>query len=269
MEQIDYYKNLFSLKGKVAIVTGGYGHLGKAMVLALLAHDAHVVVAGRNKEKFNQSFNEFESEKLHFEELDITKSESFVNCFTSVNEKFGSIDVLVNNAHAARGNSQENMSDDDWNFTMEGVVGSTHKSIRAIIPYMKQQKSGKIINITSMYGMVSPDFKSLYQGDDCEKYTNPPHYGAAKAAMIQLTKYYAVLLGKHNIHVNAISPGPFPNPAIQNQNENFIKRLQNKNPLNKIGEPQDIAGAVVLLASKASDFITGQTLQVDGGWTTW
>lgn len=269
MEQIDYYKNLFSLKDKVAIVTGGYGHLGKAMVLALLAQEAQVIVAGRNKEKYNRAFNEIESEKLHFEVLDITQSESFVECFAVVNDKFGSIDILVNNAHAARGNSQENLSDDDWNYTMEGVVGSTHKSTRGVIPYMKKQKSGKIINITSMYGMVSPDFESLYQGDDCEKYTNPPHYGAAKAAMIQLTKYYAVLLGKYNIHVNAVSPGPFPNPIVQAQNDNFVKRLQKKNPLNKIGNPEDISGAIVLLASNASNFMTGQIIQVDGGWTIW
>lgn len=269
MEHLDKYKNLFSLNGKIAIVTGGYGHLGKAMVLALLAHDALVIVAGRNKEKFNQAFNEIESKNLHFQELDIKNSESFVNCFASVNEKFGSIDVLVNNAHTARGNSQENMSDEDWNYTMEGVVGSTHKSIREVISYMKNQKSGKIINITSMYGMVSPDFEFLYQGDGCEKYTNPPHYGAAKAAMIQLTKYYAVLLGKYNIHVNAVSPGPFPNPIVQTQNDSFVKRLQKKNPLNKIGKPEDISGVIVLLASNAANFMTGQTLQVDGGWTIW
>ena len=134
---------------------------------------------------------------------------------------------------------------------------------------MKKQETGKIINITSMYGIVSPDFENLYHGDNCEKYTNPPHYGAAKAAMIQLTKYYAVLLGKYNIHVNAISPGPFPKEFIQKENPEFINRLKNKNPLRKIGKPEDLAGVIVLLSSPASDFMTGQTLQVDGGWTTW
>jgi gluconate 5-dehydrogenase len=161
------------------------------------------------------------------------------------------------------------MSDEDWSYTMEGVVGSTHKAIRTIIPYMKEQKSGKIINITSMYGIVSPDFDSLYRGDNCEKYTNPPHYGAAKAAIIQLTKYYAVLLGKYNIHVNAVSPGPFSKVIIQEENPEFINRLKHKNPLNKIGKPEDLAGVIILLSSSASDFITGQTIQVDGGWTIW
>lgn len=269
MEQIEAYKNIFNLENKVAIVTGGYGHLGKGISMALLAHGATVIVAGRSASKFDQAFKDLDKSDLFFEEIDITSSDSISTCISTVHQKFGKIDILVNNAHTARGNSLENMSDEDWNYTMEGVVGSVHKAIRAVIPIMKQQQSGKIINITSMYGIVSPDFDALYKGEDCEKYTNPPHYGAAKAAMIQLTKYYAVLLGKHNIHINAISPGPFPNPSVQAQNAYFIERLKNKNPLNKIGEPKDMAGAIILLASKASDFMTGQTLQIDGGWTSW
>ena len=120
-----------------------------------------------------------------------------------------------------------------------------------------------------MYGLISPDFHALYEGKNCEMYTNPPHYGAAKAAMIQLTKYFAVLLGEYNIHVNAISPGPFPKENIQQDNPEFIKRLKRKNPLHKIGKPDDLVGVIALLSSSASDFITGQTLQVDGGWTIW
>lgn len=260
---------IFNLNNKNAIVTGGYGHLGKGIVDALLSCGCNVIVAGRSKEKFMDAFAVYSGNNLHFQEIDIMSSESIKNCFSKVHKRFGCIDILINNAHSAKGNSQENMSDEEWNYTMEGVVGSTHKSIRAIIPYMKKQKAGKVINITSMYGIVSPDFESLYAGDDCEKYTNPPHYGAAKAAMIQLTKYYAVLLGKYNIYVNVISPGPFPNPSIQKENSEFINRLKNKNPLKKIGKPEDLAGVIALLSSSASDFITGQTIQVDGGWTIW
>jgi len=260
---------IFNLKNKNAIVTGGYGHLGKDMAETLLSCRCNVIIAGRSKEKFSKAFANYSGKNLHFQEIDIMSSESIETCFSEVHKRFGNIDILINNAHSAKGNSRENMSDEDWNYTMEGVVGSTHKSIRAIIPYMKEQKSGKIINITSMYGIVSPDFESLYMGDNCEKYTNPPHYGAAKAAMIQLTKYYAVLLGKYNIHVNAISPGAFPKEIIQNENPEFINRLKNKNPLKKIGKPGDLAGVIALLSSPASDFITGQTFQVDGGWTIW
>jgi gluconate 5-dehydrogenase len=260
---------LFDLTGKIAIVTGGYGHLGKAMVEALLNCNATVIVAGRSMDKFNLVFNDPQEKNVCFKEIDITDSKSIDKCISSVNNEFGNIDILINNAHAAKGSSQENMSDKDWNYTMEGVVGSVHKAIRSIIPYMKKHNCGKIINVTSMYGVVSPDFKSLYEGDNCEKYINPPHYGAAKAAMIQLTKYYAVLLGEYNINVNAISPGPFPKENIQQENPEFINKLKNKNPLHRIGKPEDLAGVVTLLSSSASDFITGQILQVDGGWTIW
>jgi NAD(P)-dependent dehydrogenase (short-subunit alcohol dehydrogenase family) len=116
--------------------------------------------------------------------------------------------------------------------------------------------------------LVSPDFR-LYEGDGCEAYINPPHYGAAKAAIIQLTKYYASHLGPYNIQVNALAPGPFPNEKIQKENPEFVRRLKEKNPLNKIGKPEDLAGVIILLSSSASDFITGQTIQVDGGWTIW
>lgn len=260
--------NIFDMSGKIAIVTGGYGHLGRAMVRTLSAFNAKVVVAGRSQKKFTATFSPAEYQNIEFKFLDITSSESIKNCYRAVLERFGHIDILINNASTVKGNSQENMSDEDWTYTLEGVVGSVHKSIRTIIPVMKEQKAGKIINITSMYGMVSPDFR-IYQGENCEAYINPPHYGAAKAAMIQLTKYYAVLLGEHNIQVNAVSPGPFPKEAIQQENQAFIERLKKKNPLGRIGRPEDLSGVIALLSSGASDFITGQIIQVDGGWTIW
>ena len=260
---------LFNLKNKIAIVTGGYGHLGSSMVRTLLSCNANVIVAERSHANFQNTFSIQEQERLRFMTIDITQSDSINNFFNAVLTEFGRIDILINNAHASRGNSQENMSDEDWSYTFEGVVGSVHKTIRAAIPIMKKQKAGKILNISSMYGIVSPDFNNLYKGDDCEKYSNPPHYGAAKAAMIQLARYFAVLLGPYNIQVNAIAPGPFPNPLVQESNPAFIERLKRKNPLNKIGQPEDIAGIIALLSSSASDFITGQTIQVDGGWTIW
>jgi gluconate 5-dehydrogenase len=260
---------LFDLQGKVAIVTGGYGHLGRAMVRALLDVNAKVIVAGRSEEKFLCAFSEDECSVLSFKKIDINQGQEINTFFADIQTEFGRVDVLVNNAASSRGISQETMPDEDWTYTFEGVVGSVHKTIKSVIPVMKLQKSGKIINISSMYGIVSPDFSALYKGDDCEKYLNPPHYGAAKAAMNQLTRYFAVLLGPYNIQVNAIAPGPFPSSEIQKNNPEFINRLKKKNPLNKIGRPEDLAGLVTLLSSSASDFITGQIIQVDGGWTIW
>jgi len=263
-------KHIFDLTEKVAIVTGGYGYLGSGITEALLAFGAKVIVAGRSEEKFKEKFKDNQNENLFFIPFDISESgDIFKKKFDEIKGKYGSLDIVFNNALFTKGNSQENMTDEDWAFTMDGVLGSIHKSIKACIPIMKQQQYGKIINIASMYGHISPNFDRLYKGDNCEKYTNPPHYGVAKAGVIQLTKYYAVFLGKHNIYVNAISPGPFSKKTIQKENPIFIERLKDSNPLNKLGIPQDLAGISVLLSSQASDFITGQNFAIDGGWTIW
>jgi len=263
------FDGLFDLSGKVAVVTGGYGYLGVGMVKALLSCGAKVIVAGRSREKFADAFSCCSDDRLEFTYLDICDGESVKAFFKSVRNSYGRLDVLVNNAQASRGSSQENLSDEDWSYSLDGIVGCVYKTIREVLPIMRNQGGGKIINISSMYGLVSPDFDSLYKGADCEKYLNPPQYGAAKAAMLQLTRYFAVLLGKDNIQVNAIAPGPFPNLRVQKENPEFIERLKDKNPLHQIGVPDNLSGALILLSTRASAFITGQTIQVDGGWTIW
>jgi gluconate 5-dehydrogenase len=129
---------------------------------------------------------------------------------------------------------------------------------------MEAKKQGVIINISSMYGIVSPDPR-IY-GDS--GYNNPPDYGAGKAGIIQFTKYAACHLAAKGIRVNAVSPGPFPGAEVQ-KNEAFITNLKNKVPLGRIGQPADLKGVVVFLASDASSYITGQNIIVDGGWTVW
>ena len=115
-----------------------------------------------------------------------------------------------------------------------------------------------------MYGIVSPN-PVIYDGTD---YANPVNYGAGKAALLQLTRFAAVHLAGKGVRVNAISPGPFPSPAVQ-RNTTFIKRLEEKVPLGRIGQPEELKGAVVFLASDAASYITGHNLVVDGGWTIW
>lgn len=261
-------KQIFDLTSKVAIVTGGYGHLGSAMTKALVSQGAIVIVAGRDKDKFLRKFGNECQESIYFRKLDIQSTDSIKHLFSEVFEEFKSIDILVNNAQYTRGNGAETITDDDWAFTIDGVLNSTYRCVREVIPYMKQKKAGKIINISSMYGVVSPDF-SVYEGENCESYTNPPHYGAAKAGVIQFTKYYATYLAKYNIQVNSITPGAFPKESIQKENPVFAKRLAKKTPQNRIGKPEDLAGVCILLSSEASDYITGQNIVVDGGWTIW
>jgi NAD(P)-dependent dehydrogenase (short-subunit alcohol dehydrogenase family) len=251
----------FDLSGKVILVTGGYGHLGKAIVDSLAYHSAMVYVLGRRKEEFDEKFGD--ADNIKFQNCDISSTNDIKEAFESINKIKGRIDVIVNNAMYSRGQSPEDMVDEDFMYGLEGNLGSTFKCIREIIPYYKQQMSGKIINVSSMYGMVAPDF-SIY--DESPAFLNPPHYGAAKAGVIQLTKYYASYLGKFGVQVNVVSPGPFPSETVQKDSQ-FINQLSDKTLLGRIGKPEDLGGTFTFLSSNAADFITGQNIAVDGGWT--
>lgn len=259
--------DLLSLTGKVAIITGGAGHLGKAMTEALIEADAKVYIISRNEESFNAC--NFNSDKVFFIKGDVLDSKVIKSCFSKIYEENGHIDILINNAVYINGGGKlpEEITDEMWAVTSEGVLASTFKCIREVIPYMEKNKYGKIINIGSMYGIVSPDL-SMYEGV-CSNYLNPVHYGALKAGVIQMTKYFGTYLITKGINVNAISPGTYPSQKIQDNNPIFIDRLSHKNPASRIGQPDDLKGAILLLASHASDYIVGQNIVIDGGWTIW
>jgi NAD(P)-dependent dehydrogenase (short-subunit alcohol dehydrogenase family) len=249
------------LTGKTIMVTGGYGHLGKAIVDSLCLHGARVFVLGRNKATFNSKFQDV---TVEFIECDISSSVSIEQAFGAVVARAGRADVLINNAFSSRGQSPLKMTDEDWAAGIDGTLNSVFRCIRAVAPYMIDARQGKIINVSSMYGMVAPDF-SIY--NDTPDFINPPHYGAAKAGVIQLTKYYASYLGQHGINVNSVTPGPFPGPVAQ-QHEGFVEELKSKTILGRIGSPADLAGIFTFLSSEAANYITGQNFVVDGGWTT-
>ncbi len=255
---------LFSLKGKTAIVTGGCGHLGHAMVAALADAGASVWVAGTNHDKFLRVFG-FDT-TLRFVKIDIMDSTSIREAFTAVAAEAGQIDVLINNAaqYAGIGKKSEDLSDDDWVRCIEGIAGSTYKCIREVLPFMKA--GGSIVNIASMYGIVSP-YLAVYE-PPCEASLIPVNYSAGKASVIQMTRYFGTYLIDRKIRVNSISPGPFPSPKVQ-ENKVFADRLREKNPSHRLGDPEDLKGAVLFLASDASKYVVGQNIQVDGGWTIW
>jgi len=249
------------IKNKVVLITGGYGYLGKEISNSFNTYSAKVYVLARDVEKFRAEFGTDTS--VSFQYCDISDSSSIADAIKTIFNTEGRIDVLINNATYVVGQNPLGISDEQWADTMDGVIGSIYKFIREISKYFIDAKQGKIINVSSMYGMVSPDF-AVY--DDSPEYLNPPHYGAGKAAVIQLTKYFAHYLGKYNIQVNSISPGPFPSDKVC-ENEGFISRLKEKTALKRIGKPEDLSGAFILLASTMSDYITGQNIVVDGGWT--
>lgn len=255
---------LFSLENKVILITGGYGYLGTAISEGLSEAGAVVYVLGRSEEKFQAAFHDKKLPNLHFQYCDISATQTIAAAFNSIQEKEGRIDVLINNAFFSKGQQPENLTDEEWAFGIDGNLNSAYRCIREVIPYL-QANGGRIINVSSMYGIVSPDF-SIYENSPA--YLNPPHYGAAKAGLLQLTRYFACYLGKYNITVNSVSPGPFPSEKVQ-ENKEFMEQLQKKNPLQRIGKPSDLKGAFIYLASDASSYMTGQNMVIDGGWTAW
>jgi gluconate 5-dehydrogenase len=238
--------------------------LGRSIALGLAHQGAKVVVLGRNEAAFFEAFAESNAElALYFINCDVSSTNSVASAFERIRATYGLPAVLINNAFYSRGNQPENLSDEDFAFGLDGSLGSTYRCIRAFIPLLRERGSGKIINVASMYGVVAPDF-GVYDANP--QFMNPPHYGAAKAGVVQLTRYFASYLGKENIQVNCITPGAFPSQQVQ-AHPQFMTELTQRIPLGRIGQPEDLQGAFVFLSSRASDFITGHNLVVDGGWT--
>ena len=258
----DFYRTMFDLTGRTVLLTGGYGHLGRAIAAGLLAHGARVVVLGRSAESFAQAFGEA-PDNLHFVFCDVSETASVQAAFRQSFDQHGAPSVLINNAFYGRGQQPDSLSDADFALSLDGSVGTAYRCLREVLPYLRAAGGGKIINVASMYGVVAPDFGAYAEAP---QFLNPPHYGAGKAAMIQLTKYFASYLGPENIQVNCVSPGAFPSDNVR-QNAGFEGELQRRIPLGRVGEPQDLAGAFVFLSSVAANFVTGHNLVVDGGWT--
>ena len=261
-------KDLFSLENRTALVTGGAGFLGSAMCEALAELGANVVIASRDADKCRNAAEELErvfGGAIHAMgvRLDLLENESVLACVEAVEGEFGRMDVLINNAWSGNKNTWESITEEDWRYDIDMSLNSPFRMIKAAFPMLKASR-GVILNTASMYGHVAPDYR-IYEGTT---FANPPSYGAAKAGVIQFTKYLASFLSPHGIRVNALSPGAFPHPPTR-EHEVFLGRLSSKNPMNRVGEPEDLKGAVALLCSDAGSYITGQNICVDGGWAVW
>lgn len=260
------YSQLFSLRDKVVVITGGSGYLGSAVTKGMLALGARVAVADRVEPAF---LAEWDGQGL-WVSYDAADTDSVKEVFRRTKEKFGKIDALVNCASygskAGPESSLERMTDEAWQAGVEGALGSVFRCTREAIPYLKENGGGSIVNFSSMYGLVSPD-PGIY-GDSGAN--NPPNYGAGKAGILQFTRYSAAHLAAYGIRVNSVTPGPFPNMVKSlNQDDAFQQKLMGKTMLGRVGVPADMVGPVILLVSDASAFMTGTNLAVDGGWTAW
>jgi NAD(P)-dependent dehydrogenase (short-subunit alcohol dehydrogenase family) len=259
-------QNLFNLSGKVAIITGGAGLLGRQMSEALGEAGARVVIASRNILNCQAWVEHLKRRGIEAIALqvDVTSRESIFSMVKNTKGKYGRLDILVNSA-LNRGEplSAEKLKQQDWSTWIDVCLSGTFYCSQAAAEIMFVQGKGVIINIGSIYGMMGVDDR-MYPAEMPIFATAA--YSASKGGILTLTRYLAVAWAKRGIRVNCLSPGGFRHDDIHPQFEhNFVSKV----PLGRMGDNNDLKGAIVFLASDASLYMTGQNLIIDGGWSAW
>ena len=253
-------KNLFDLTGKTAIVTGGNGGLGLGMAKGMAQVGANIVVAARNDDKTDAAVKELEAlgTEVIGINVDVADENSVSGMVSKSIEAFETIDILVNNAGIGIRKLPQEYSLEEWNKVMDVNLTGTFLCAREIYDHMKSKGSGKIINIGSMTSIFGLDWAAAY--------------ASSKGGIVQLTKTLAVSWAKDNIQVNTILPGWIHTNLTQSIKDNYSARydhILSRIPDGRWGEPSDLAGTSVFLSSSASDYVTGVSIPVDGGYTSY
>jgi gluconate 5-dehydrogenase len=266
------------LADRTVLLTGSTGFLGRTFARTLLANGARLIAVGRSERLHTEGdawTREFGVDRVRVERIDMSDvaALSMLLDRLAIEER---IDVLVNNAFDLSKETGfnvptgtlEHATFEQWSKSFTGGVYWAALSTQKIGAGMKLRGKGSIVNISTMYAMVAPDPK-LYEDTS---YMNPPGYSAAKAGLLALTRYTASFWGRFGVRCNAILPGPFSNTQETTENsvradDPFLARVQAKTCLGRTGRPDELAGAILFLASDASSFMTGQGLVIDGGWT--
>ena len=241
------------LKNKIIIVTGGSGLLGTAFIKELKQQGGIVINADISCSK-NLDKGEYY--------CDITQESTIVELINEITIKYGKIDGWVNNAYPRTkdwGNKLEDVKFKSWQKNIDIHLNGYFLCCQKVLELMKKQRSGSVVNMSSIYGMLGPDF-SIYQKTGM---TNPVAYAAIKGGLINLTKYLASYFGEYNVRVNCVSPGG----VFDAQPKVFVENYEAKVPLKRMAKPKDIAPSVAFLLSDDASYITGHNLVVDGGWS--
>ncbi len=264
-------RDQFNLDGKVAVVTGAAGLLGKAHIHALAAAGANVVLVDLESdvcaERAEKLIREFGGNHKHFA-CDVTDLSQWQLLREKIRKHFNRIDILLNNAGYTNrtksktyGNQFSEFPLETWHAIMDVNLTGVFLGCRVIGSEMVKAGAGSIINIASLYGVVSPNH-NIYPETGISQ---PVAYSVSKAGVIALTRYLATLWGKTGVRVNALTPGGI----YDGQNSTFVNRFNALNPMGRMGTPAELQGALLFLASDASQYCTGHNLVVDGGWTVW
>ena len=250
---------LFDLRGKVAIVTGGNGGLGLGMAIGLARAGANIVIAARNADKTADALAKIEAIGVSARgfNLDISQEANIKTLVVDTVNDLGRIDILVNNAGIGKEGHPQNISAEDWDQVLNVNLKAAFLAAKEVYPHMKGQGGGKIINISSVYSISSSPWVVAYS--------------TSKGGLIQLTKSLAISWAKDNIQVNTILPGWFVTDmtsTIEELNPTYYDLINRRIPSGRWGQPDDLQGAIVFLASAASNFMTGSALTIDGGYSS-
>lgn len=249
---------MFDLTGKIALVTGGNGGIGLGMARGLGQAGATVLIAGRNAEKSAAALRELQSAGLRAEALaaDVTDEAAVTRLFADVRDRHGRLDILVNNAGGTVRKPPQDFTLAEWNQVMDVNLTSTFLCCRAAYPLMVQAGAGKVINIGSILSIFGAPYA--------------PAYGASKGGIVQFTRSLATAWAKDRIQANTVLPGWIDTEltvGARAQVPGLHERVLARTPAGRWGEPRDLAGIAVFLASAASDFVTGAAIPVDGGYS--
>ena len=256
---------LFNLSGKVALITGGTGWLGSAFSRALAEAGASVVVASRDATRGSTAAAQLPSPggATHYGvAIDHTVPESIAKGFCAAVADAGKIDILVNNGLEGCPNDLTDCTFEQFLQHQANTAGYFQLARTMRHHVVERQGHGNVINIGSMYGQVA-SYPDSYEGVST---ASPVAYHAHKGGVIHMTRHLAAYYAADNVRVNCLSPGPFPPTAVEPE---MVSRLCNKLPMKRMGIPYELKGTLILLASDAGSYITGQNITVDGGWTTW
>jgi 3-oxoacyl-[acyl-carrier protein] reductase len=244
---------MFSLKDKVAVVTGASQGIGRETALALVAAGAKVVAAARNEEKLAALVSEISAAggTALAVKMDVADAEQVRAGFKQVVEKFGRLDILVNNAAITRDGLAIRMKVEDWEAVLRTNLTGAHLCIQQALPTMMRARAGRIINLASVVAQMGN--------------AGQANYVAAKAGLIGLTKAIAMEIASRNITVNAVAPGFIETPMTDVLTDKMKEELKTRIPLGRMGSARDVAAAIVFLASDEAGYITGHVLDVNGG----